>query len=155
MGSAGKTGLKYQGHLPADQDVVKQFSSIFIKAEGKMAYQSWLFKVSLVPLLCLFWLLGVSPPLGAQGNGNLPRDLQNLVAEALKANPEVKQMSSLHTASRESAKSAGALDDPEFAFIAKDIPTDSWSFNQEDMTQKMIELSQKLDHILEIGRAHV
>ena len=70
MGSAGKTGLKYPGHLPADQDVVKQFSSIFIKAEGKMAYQSWLFKVSLVPLLCLFWLLGVSPPLGEIGRAS-------------------------------------------------------------------------------------
>jgi len=107
-----------------------------------MAYLR-LFPVTLFLILCLFGILCSSIPLGAQNHGNLPSDLQVLVAEALKANPEVKQMSSLHNASREAAKSAGALDDPEFAFVAKDVPTDSWAFNREDMTQKMIELSQK------------
>ena len=47
------------------------------------------------------------------------------------------------TASQETIRPAGALDDPEVAFTMKDIPTDTWAFNREPMTQKMLELSQK------------
>jgi len=108
-----------------------------------MAYKRRHFPVTLVPILCLIGMLGSSTPLWAQNNGNLPRDLQTLVAEALKANAEVRQMSSLHTASREAIKPAGALDDPEVAYIMKDVPTDTWALNREDMTQQMVELSQK------------
>lgn len=108
-----------------------------------MGYQRRLFPVTLFLILCLFGMLGRSTPLQAQSNGNLPRDLQALVSEALKANPEIKQMSSLHTASREAIKPAGAFDDPEVAFLMKDVPTDTWALNREDMTQKMLELSQK------------
>ena len=94
-------------------------------------------------LLATLWWGGMGPtPLLAQ-NAGLPTDLQALVTEALKANPEIKQMGSLHTASKEAVRSAGALDDPEVAFILKDVPVDSWAFNREDMTQKMVELSQK------------
>lgn len=92
-------------------------------------------------LFCLLVCLGA--PARAQNNGNLPPDLQALVAEALKANPEVKQMGSLHTASKETIKSSGALEDPEIGFTMKDIPVDSWAFNKDPMTQKMLELSQK------------
>jgi outer membrane protein TolC len=70
--------------------------------------------------------------------------LQSLIDEALKANPEVKQMRSLHRASKEVIKYAGALDDPEAMFAIKDLPTDTWSFSQDDETQKMWELTQKL-----------
>jgi len=94
-------------------------------------------------LLFLTLLLGQGQGL-AQGNSGLPPDLQALIAEALKANPEVRQMRSLHTASKEAVRSAGALDDPDFAVVLKDLPVDTWSFNKEDMTQKMLELSQKI-----------
>lgn len=82
-----------------------------------------------------------SSPAGAQSG--LPADLQGLINEALKANAEVKQMAALKDAAKEMVRPAGALDDPEFAFILKDIPTDSWAFNKDPMTQKMVELSQK------------
>jgi cobalt-zinc-cadmium efflux system outer membrane protein len=78
-----------------------------------------------------------------QGNSGLPADLQALIAEALKANPEVKQRRALHTASQEATRAAGALDDPEVAFLMKDIPVDTWRLNQEGMTQKMVEITQK------------
>ncbi len=79
----------------------------------------------------------------ATAQSGLPMDLQALIAEALKANAEVKQMAALKDAAKEAIKPAGALDDPEFAFILKDIPADSWAFNKDPMTQKMVELSQK------------
>ena len=94
-------------------------------------------------LLTLAWVLVTAATLAAADNGGLPPDLQALIAEALKANPEVKQMAALHSAAKETIRSAGALDDPELAFIIKDLPIDSWAFNKEDMTQKMLELSQK------------
>jgi outer membrane protein TolC len=79
----------------------------------------------------------------ATAQSGLPADLQALIGEALKANAEVKQMAALKDAAKEAIKPAGALDDPEFAFILKDIPADSWAFNKDPMTQKMVELSQK------------
>ena len=95
-------------------------------------------------LLCLFLMaLGLALALPAAAQTDLPADLQTLIAEALKANPEVKQMAALHRASQETIPSAGALDDPEVGFSIKDLRTDTWRFNQDPMTQKMLELSQK------------
>lgn len=81
--------------------------------------------------------------LGAASGAGLPADLQALIDEALKANSEVQQMAHLRTASKEAVRPAGALDDPEFAFILKDVPTDTWRLDQDEMTQKMLEISQK------------
>ena len=89
---------------------------------------------------------GFSPGSQAWGQNHkssLPPDLQTLVVEALQANAEIKQMRGQFTASRETIRPAGALDDPEVAFTMKDIPVDTWAFNRESMTQKMLELSQK------------
>ena len=76
-------------------------------------------------------------------NAGLPPDLQTLIVEALQANAEIKQMRGQFTASQETIRPAGALDDPEIGFSMKDIPTDNWALNREPMTQKMLELSQK------------
>jgi outer membrane protein TolC len=35
------------------------------------------------------------------------------------------------------------LDDPEVAYLMKDVPTDTWALNRESMTEQMLELSQK------------
>ena len=97
----------------------------------------------------VLWLvlgLGLSPVSQAWGQNHksgLPPDLQTLIVEALQANPEIKQMRGQFTASKETIRPAGALDDPEVAFTMKDIPIDTWAFNREPMTQKMLELSQK------------
>ncbi len=100
--------------------------------------------VILLLVLALVVTLSLPTPSPAQSSGNLPPDLRALVEEALQANPEVKQMRSTFKASKETIRSAGALDDPEAAFQIKDLPTNTWSFSQDDMTQKMFELSQKL-----------
>jgi cobalt-zinc-cadmium efflux system outer membrane protein len=102
------------------------------------------FRVGLLLGLALACVLALAAGLRAQGRGNLPADLQSLIDEALKANPEVKQMAALHSASKETISSAGALDDPEVGFAMKDVPVDTWRLNQEGMTMKMLELSQKI-----------
>jgi cobalt-zinc-cadmium efflux system outer membrane protein len=86
---------------------------------------------------------GVSRGWAQGANAALPPDLQALIAEALQANSEIKQMRGQFTASKETIRPAGALDDPEILFSMKDIPTDTWNFNQDSQTQKMLELSQK------------
>ena len=87
---------------------------------------------------------GAGSPAWAQpANIGLPPDLQALIAESLKANAEVKQMASMAGATKETIKSAGALEDPTVSFGMTNIPTDTWRLNQEAMTQKMLGLSQK------------
>ena len=61
--------------------------------------------------------LSLPAPSPAQSSGNLPPDLRALVDEALQANPEVKQMGSTFKASKETIRSAGALDDPEAVLL--------------------------------------
>ena len=95
-------------------------------------------------VLALVVTLSLPTPSLAQGNGNLPPDLQALVEEALQANAEVKQMRASYKASKETIRSAGALDDPEVAFAMKDIPTDTWDTYSDPQSQKMLELSQKI-----------
>ncbi|MFZ5450129.1 MAG: TolC family protein [Thermodesulfobacteriota bacterium] len=74
----------------------------------------------------------------------MPSDLQNLITEALKANAEIKQRAELKSAAEEAIKPAGALDNPQAGFAILNLPTDTWSFAQEPMTQKAFSLSQKI-----------
>ena len=113
------------------------------KAEREMAKPRRLFPSALFLVLCLTGTFSLSTPLWAQSSGNLPPDLQNLINEALKANAEVKQMASLAGAAKETIKPAGALEDPTVSFGMTNIPTDTFALNQDPMTQKMLELSQK------------
>jgi cobalt-zinc-cadmium efflux system outer membrane protein len=99
--------------------------------------------VFLLLILALAVTLSRPAPSPAQSRGNLPPDLRTLIDEALKANPEVKQMGSTFKASKETIRSAGALDDPEGSFSINNLDDDSWSFKADPMTQKMLELSQK------------
>ena len=92
-----------------------------------MAHHRRLSHVFLLLVLALAVTLSLPTPSPAQGSANLPPDLQALVEEALQANPEVKQMRSTFKASKETIRSAGALDDPEVAFSMKDIPMDTWA----------------------------
>jgi cobalt-zinc-cadmium efflux system outer membrane protein len=103
------------------------------------------FRSVLVILLPLFWgLVFKAPALAQKYPGGLPPDLQALVAEALKANPEVKQRSQLKDAAQEAVRPAGAYDDPKLGVNILNLPVDTWSFAQEPMTQKQFALSQKI-----------
>jgi cobalt-zinc-cadmium efflux system outer membrane protein len=98
----------------------------------------------------LLLVLGLAGPLGlatsswGQSTGNLPADLQSLIDEALKSNPEVKQKSQLKSAAQEAISPAGALDNPNLSFNLQNIPVDTWSFSEAPMTQKQVALSQKI-----------
>lgn len=76
--------------------------------------------------------------------GPRPVTLEALIAEALQNNPEIKAAFKEKEAAGQRILPAGALDDPMLEAGLLNVPTGSWSFNREDMTMKMLGLSQKL-----------
>jgi cobalt-zinc-cadmium efflux system outer membrane protein len=72
--------------------------------------------------------------------------LGSLVAEALQNNPELRAAAKEIEAANQRVRPAGALEDPmlEAGFI--NLPIESLRFNREDMTMKMLGLSQKLPY---------
>jgi outer membrane protein, heavy metal efflux system len=70
--------------------------------------------------------------------------LSALVAEAMQNNPELRAAAKEAEAAKQRVLPAGALEDPmlEAGFI--NLPIQPLSFNSEDMTMKMLGLSQKL-----------
>lgn len=72
--------------------------------------------------------------------------LSALVAEALQNNPELRAAAKEAEAARQRVRPAGALEDPmlEAGFI--NLPIQPLRFNREDMTMKMLGLSQKLPY---------
>ncbi|MBE0625752.1 MAG: TolC family protein [Burkholderiales bacterium] len=72
--------------------------------------------------------------------------LSALVAEALQNNPELRAAAKETEAARQRVRPAGALEDPmlEAGFI--NVPIQPLRFDSEDMTMKMLGLSQKLPY---------
>ena len=92
------------------------------------------------------FIAATSAPLGAQvySAGN-PRDpqLQELVAEAARNSPEIRAAGNERLASQYRVSPAGALDDPMLEAGVLNAPLNSLRLNREDMTMKMLGLSQK------------
>jgi outer membrane protein TolC len=72
--------------------------------------------------------------------------LNLLIAEALRNNPELRAAAKETEAANQRVRPAGALEDPmlEAGFLS--LPAQSLRFNREDMTMKMLGLSQKLPY---------
>ncbi len=73
-----------------------------------------------------------------------PADLKTYITAALQANPEIKRLAAQKKASQEAIGPAGALDDPMLTFGFFNLPVNTFSFRQEDMTQKTLGISQKI-----------
>lgn len=70
--------------------------------------------------------------------------LRALIAEAARQNPEILAARGEADAARQRVSPAGALDDPMLEAGLLNVPTSSWKLNREDMTMKMLGLSQRL-----------
>jgi outer membrane protein TolC len=77
-------------------------------------------------------------------HGSIP--LNKLVAEALQNSPEIQAAAREREAARQRISPAGALDDPMLEAGVLNLPTSSLRFDREDMTMKMIGLSQRLPY---------
>ncbi|MEK7875873.1 MAG: TolC family protein, partial [Pseudomonadota bacterium] len=72
--------------------------------------------------------------------------LKALVSEALQNNPEIQAARKEREAAQHRVAPAGALDDPMLEAGIVSLPLESLSFRREDMTMKMLGLSQKLPY---------
>jgi cobalt-zinc-cadmium efflux system outer membrane protein len=68
--------------------------------------------------------------------------LQPLIQEALSANPEIKAEGKKWEAAKERPPQEGSLDDPMLSFEIINLPTNTFSFSQDDMTMKQFSISQ-------------
>ncbi len=88
--------------------------------------------------------LSVGMSTGPTGGGT--DVLARLVATALENNPELNALDNERRAARHRIAPAGALDDPMLEAGIVNLPVESWRFNREDMTMKMIGMSQRLPY---------
>ncbi len=73
-----------------------------------------------------------------------PPDLAELIEEALAENKELQSLEAKVESLKEEISFAGSLDDPRLGIGVINLPTDSFSFDQEAMTQKKIFIAQKV-----------
>ncbi len=72
-----------------------------------------------------------------------PEPLAGLIKEGLAQNRELQSLELKVAALEEEIDFAGSLDDPRIGFGVLNLPTDSFSFSQEPMTQKQLFIAQK------------
>jgi outer membrane protein TolC len=72
--------------------------------------------------------------------------LAALIDEATRANPEVRAARREAEAAEQRIAPAGALNDPMLEVGVLNLPIDTFSFRQDDMTMKMIGLGQRLPY---------
>ena len=90
-------------------------------------------------------LLFATASTGARAAPEATRDaqLQELIAEAARNNPEIRAASNERLAARHRVSPAGALDDPMLEAGVINAPWPNLRLNREDMTMKMLGLSQR------------
>ena len=84
------------------------------------------------------------PPTGAAAPVTTP--LQAIIREAQQNNPEIRAARSEKEAAEQRIAPAGALDDPMLEAGVISVPVDSFRFDREDMTMKMIGMSQRFPY---------
>jgi outer membrane protein TolC len=66
-----------------------------------------------------------------------------LIEEGLAQNKEIQSLEAKVQSFQEEVSFAGSLEDPRLGFGVLNLPTDSWEFDEEPMTQKTVFLAQK------------
>ena len=96
-------------------------------------------------LALIVMLLCAAASAGVRAAPEEPRDaqLQELIAEAARNNPEIRAAGNERLAAQHRVSPAGALDDPMLEAGVLNAPVASLRLNREDMTMKMLGLSQK------------
>ncbi len=86
-----------------------------------------------------------SPPISA------PPALARIIAEGARNNQFLKALEAEVEAAKERIVSAGALPDPKIGVAALNMPTDSFRFDEEPMTQKQIAVEQTVPWLSKLG----
>lgn len=91
-------------------------------------------------LFSMLWLLSTT----VTSFASEPSSLTILVDEAMSQNLEISSLAEKAHALRLEAPFAGSLPDPKVSLSLSNIPTNSFDFSQEAMTQKQIAFSQQM-----------
>lgn len=97
-----------------------------------------------VPVLLLF--VAASPGVRAAAGEGHDLQLQELLAEAALNNSEIRVASNEREAAQHRVSPAGSLDDPMLEAGVVNAPLASQTFRREDMTMKMLGLSQRFPY---------
>jgi cobalt-zinc-cadmium efflux system outer membrane protein len=95
--------------------------------------------LSLLPTLLLFF-----PAPAFAANQEASAVLETLIDEALRNNPELKAAEQKFDAYSEKPPQEESLDNPRLAMGLLNLPVNSFSFDQEPMTQKQVAVLQKI-----------
>lgn len=85
-------------------------------------------------------------PLWAQEARTGSLKLNELIEEAVSKNPDVLAVKSKWEVFKERPPQAGSLDDPMLGLGIVNLPTDTFSFRNEDMTMKEISVTQRVPY---------
>ncbi|MBW2248262.1 MAG: TolC family protein [Deltaproteobacteria bacterium] len=100
----------------------------------------------------LIWLTSVAAvmvciaPTGSSAGSSIwaPQPLSRLIEEGLANNQDIKSMESQVKGLMEEVSFSGSLNDPRIGIGLLNLPTDTFSFSQEPMTQKQLFIAQKI-----------
>ena len=73
-----------------------------------------------------------------------PLPLARLIEEGMTQNKEIKSLEDRVESLKDEIPFAGSLDDPRLGLAILNLPTDTFNFNQEPMTQKQVFIAQKV-----------
>lgn len=94
-------------------------------------------------MMIVFILMATPVGLWAESPIWAPEELSGLIDEGLAQNKEIQSLKDQVESLKNEIPYAGALEDPRLGLAVLNLPTDTFSFDQEPMTQKQISLAQK------------
>lgn len=73
-----------------------------------------------------------------------PLKLEQLIKEGLENNKEIQSLEARIKSLKEGAEFSGAFNDPRIGIAVLNLPTDSFRFDEQPMTQKQVFIAQKI-----------
>jgi outer membrane protein TolC len=116
------------------------------RARLRPCEQRFVGKLAAVALLVAVAVFAPAGPAVGQGLAPTPPALRRFIEEALHQNPDIRAAEQERLAARNRIAPAGALEEPMLEAGLLNVPTGTWSLRAEEMTMKMLGLSQRLPY---------
>ncbi len=95
-------------------------------------------------ILIILWVSLFVPATGQAASPIwAPSPLAQLIEEGIEQNKEIQSLEARVESLKKEVPFAGSLDDPRLGFAILNLPTDTFDFDQEPMTQKQVFIAQK------------
>ena len=124
------------------QIIAAALTAVALQSHAQGEISNWTGTVGPIPVAPK--ISSISFAASASASSNEFPGLRALIAEALENNPEIQAALREREAARHRILPAEALDDPVLEAGVINMPLASSTFNREDMTMKMIGLSQRV-----------